>query len=505
MTDTTPPVQLVWFKRDLRLSDHQALTEACKRGPVLCLYAFEPEICQSEDFDGSHFNFICQSLEELRANLRKLGGDIHIRVGSFPDVLNDIHRENPFARIWSHEETGNDLTYQRDRRVADWARQKAIEWIEIPQNGVVRPLKSRDGWARIWQSRMNQPIEKPTDLRFVSTSKPGEIPAASDLGCQDSSKTHVQLGGASHANSTLNSFLETRGVGYRKEMSSPVSGATSCSRMSPYLAWGNISIREVYQRTRKRVEQLRALRTEKAELDSRWFQSLSSFEGRLRWHCHFMQKLEDEPSIEFHNINRAFDGMREQEFRDDYFEAWCRGETGYPMVDACMRCLHATGWINFRMRAMLVSFASHHLWLHWRKTAVYLARHFLDFEPGIHYSQFQMQSAVTGINTVRIYSPAKQVIDQDPTGVFIRKWLPELSGVPNSFLPEPHLMPQVMQIEKGCMIGRDYPAPIVDHKTAYNHARKRIAEIRKLAETKVTSKAVQKKHGSRRRAARARK
>ena len=100
-----------------------------------------------------------------------------------------------------------------------------------------------------------------------------------------------------------------------------------------------------------------------------------------------MQKLEDEPEIEFRNFNRAYDGLREDEFNDEYFEAWCHGRTGYPMVDACMRALHQTGWINFRMRAMLVSFASYHLWLHWRQPALYLARLFLDYEPGIHYSQ----------------------------------------------------------------------------------------------------------------------
>ena len=96
--------------------------------------------------------------------------------------------------------------------------------------------------------------------------------------------------------------------------------------------------------------------------------ALTGFSGRLRWHCHFMQKLESEPAIEFHNFARAYDGLREGEFNEAYFDAWRLGMTGYPMVDACMRSLVATGWLNFRMRAMLVSFASYHLWLHWRQT-----------------------------------------------------------------------------------------------------------------------------------------
>ncbi len=214
-----------------------------------------------------------------------------------------------------------------------------------------------------------------------------------------------------------------------------------------------------------------------------------------------MQKLEDEPSLEFENMCHAYDGLREPNFNQDYFVAWCEGQTGYPMVDACMRSLLKTGWINFRMRAMLVSFASNHLWLHWRPTAVFLARHFLDFEPGIHFSQFQMQSGTTGINTVRIYSPIKQAIDQDPNGIFIRHHVPELKNVPLAYLAEPHKMPQDLQKSVGCVVGRDYPAPIVDHATAYRQARERLGALRRKDQTRQAAKKVLFKHGSRKRPA----
>ena len=172
--------------------------------------------------------------------------------------------------------------------------------------------------------------------------------------------------------------------------------------------------------------------------------------------------------------------------------------TGYPMVDACMRALHKTGWMNFRMRAMVVSFASYHLWLHWRQPALYLARLFLDYEPGIHYSQIQMQSGVTGINTVRIYSPIKQVADQDPQGIFIRKYLPELEGVPDKHLAEPHKMTTMEQSLFGCRIGKDYPSPLVDHKTAYKVARDRIFAVKKSQAARAEAEKVYQKHGSRR-------
>jgi deoxyribodipyrimidine photo-lyase len=205
---------------------------------------------------------------------------------------------------------------------------------------------------------------------------------------------------------------------------------------------------------------------------------LRGFAGRLRWHCHFMQKLEDEPAIEYRNFARSADGLRpgdgsELQASDrERLQAWCEGRTGFPMVDACMRQLVSTGWLNFRMRAMLVSFAAYHLWLHWREPGLFLARQFLDFEPGIHWSQMQMQSGTTGINTLRIYSPAKQALDQDPQGLYIRQWVPEFGSA-------------------------SYPAPIVDERSALAAAKQQLYGLRKTAEANDEAQVIQYKHGSR--------
>ncbi len=205
-----------------------------------------------------------------------------------------------------------------------------------------------------------------------------------------------------------------------------------------------------------------------------------------------MQKLEDEPRLEFENLHPAYDGLRPAEPDAIRFEAWAKGETGLPFVDACMRALIATGWMNFRMRAMLMAVASYHLWLDWRKPGEHLARLFTDYEPGIHWPQVQMQSGTTGINTVRIYNPVKQGHDQDPDGRFVRRWLPELAEVPDRFLQEPWKWDEADRI-----LGKAYPHPIVDHLAAAKEARQRVWGARRGTEFREEAQRIQDKHGSR--------
>ena len=245
-------------------------------------------------------------------------------------------------------------------------------------------------------------------------------------------------------------------------------------------------MREVAQATAKRLQ---AIHHPNDAASKSWRASLASFSGRQHWHCHFMQKREDEPRLEFENLHRAYDGVRPDRADAERLAAWCTGETGFPFIDACMRALNQHGWINFRMRAMLMSFASYHLWLPWRNSGLHLARQFVDYEPGIHWSQVQMQSGTTGINTMRVYNPVKQGMDQDPTGTFVRAFVPELAAVPDAFIHEPWLWSGAASLS--------YPPPIVDHRVAAKAARDTLYALRKESGHKQTATDIANKHGSR--------
>ncbi len=497
--------QVVWFKRDLRLHDHAPLAQAARGGPVVALHITEPSLLASDLFDASHGQFIEQSLADLAQALAQRGGQLLRRWGEVVPVLQALHQATGFSHLWSHEETGQRLTWDRDRAVLAWCRARGVRWTELPQCGVFRPLRSRNGWAARWDRRMAAaPLAAPQRIQAVAGVAPQDPPPGLRPR-HGAPKPLAQPGGERAGQALLQSFLQARGVDYRRGMSSPLSAEQACSRLSPHLAWGTVSLRCISHAADARAADLKQLLADGALIDPRWPGAMQSFQGRLRWHCHFMQKLEDAPRIEFQNFARSCDGLRPDRgdpgWRQDFFDAWCAGRTGYPMVDACMRALHASGWINFRMRAMLVSFAAYHLWLHWRQPALFLARQFLDFEPGIHFSQCQMQAGTTGINTLRIYSPTQQARVQDPDGIFIRRWLPELAAVPAGFVHEPWRMPAGLQDRSGCRIGGEgagsYPAPLVDHATAWRAARERFAAVRNNTAARQEADAIQQRHGSR--------
>ena len=470
---------LLWFKRDLRVADHPALGRAAEIGAVLPVYIVEPGYWAEPDVSGRQFDFLRETLLGLRRDLARIGLPLVIRVGEAVTALEVLRRESGAQYMVSHEETGNLWTFQRDKAVAEWAREQGVRWEELAQCGVVRRLNGRDKWAARRNGFMTA---AQVHVREIAAAPALASDPWPDFGLVDPCPER-QRGGRDAAEAALRSFLETRGRTYRRGMSSPLEGAVACSRLSPHLALGAMSIREVVQATAVRQREV-----PKGARDG-WAGSLKSFQARLAWRDHFMQKLEDAPEIERRAMHPAMEGVWPEVPEAERLERWQVGETGVPFVDACMRSLRATGWLNFRMRAMVMSFASYQLWLDWRATGAHLARMFTDYEPGIHWPQVQMQSGTTGMNTIRIYNPVKQGRDQDPEGLFTRRWVPELEMVPEAFLQEPWLWPGAE------MLG--YPGPVVDHAAAARQARETLWAMRRAQGFGDEAAKVVRRHASR--------
>lgn len=482
-------LQILWFKRDLRLADHAALTAAAARGPVLPLVIVEPAYWQQDDVAARQWRFWHNCIADLGDAVAAHGGALTIRTGAAVDVLADLHASHGPFTLWAHEETGNDWTFARDIAVRRWCRDAGVAFHELRQFGVWRGRGvNRDRWAAAWDRMMGQAVlPVPDPLHWVSAAS-DRLPSADELGLSDDGLIALPQAGRAAALRTLDSFLHDRGEHYTRQMSSPVSGASACSRLSWHLAYGSISMREAYQAALQRV---RTLPPGAAD----WQRAMRSFIARLHWHCHFIQKLESEPSAEWRPFAKLYEGLRPRPGDAARLAAWDSGHTGYPFIDASMRSLNATGWINFRMRAMLMSFASYDLWLPWQESGKALARKFIDYEPGIHWPQCQMQAGETGINTVRIYSPVKQGRDQDPRGDFIRAWVPELAAVPDVWLHEPWRM-TTAQRQTYCP---HYPNRIVDHAAATKAAKDAIFALRRQPDARAEAQAVFTRHGSRKR------
>ena len=477
------PVIILWLKKDLRASDHEALFQSIKLArkksiKIIVLSIFEPSIERSPDFHPRHWKWIIESLKKLKKRI-----PIHVYYQEVVQVLEEIANKYDVVRVISHQETGNDMSYKRDISVKKSLKSKKVPWKEYQNNGVIRGLKTRSIWDKSWVHYMTRPQKEIIieDNLFI-------FPTGTENFLELEKKYHdVKIPsppGETEAKVQLNLFLDEKINDYFRYISQPDKSRYHTSRLSPYITYGNISIRQIWQTCAK----------EKARITNKM--SINQYMARLKWHCHFIQKLESEPQIEFRNLNSAFNNIRTKKDRK-LIKAWEKGLTGYPLIDAAMRCVSETGFLNFRLRSTVVSFLTHHLWQPWQAGAHYLARQFIDYEPGIHYPQFQMQAGTTGVNTIRVYNPVKQSLEKDKDAIFIKKWVPELANLPTNFIHEPWKLTPMEESMYDFEYGINYPKKIVEIEQTGKHARDKLWSTLKSHPSKINSKKILKRHTSR--------
>jgi deoxyribodipyrimidine photo-lyase len=463
-------INIVWFKRDLRLQDNEAIFNAIQsKTPVMLLYVFENSLQNDGHYSERHWDFIKQSIQDINQQLQPFNTKILSVSGEVISIINSIQEIYKIDSVFSHQETGIKITYERDKSFKRFCKNNLINWKENINNGVFRALENKKNWVSLWEEYMNskQLIFEAQAQNFLNLENIRNLEVNLETVSLETNPNQIfQKGGATMANKYLESFFANRYLDYNRNISKPLLSRKSCSRLSPYIAWGNLSSRQVLQQ----AANFRFICNDKKQIDS--------FVSRLTWQAHFIQKFEMEEVMEFESANKGYHTLKKK-LNDSYIQAWKTGQTGFPIIDASMRCLNETGYLNFRMRAMVVSFFTHNLWQRWQEATQHLSQMFLDFEPGIHFPQLQMQAGETGINMLRIYNPLKNSLEHDPDGEFIKKWVTELKDLPTPFVHNPSKMTYLDQKLNNFNLGINYPKPIVNVELTRKYASNYLWNIKK--------------------------
>ena len=449
---------VVWFRRDLRLSDHAALSEACNQGAVLPVFVLDRDLLFHPETAVARVAFMLKNLQALDADLRQRGGRLLIRCGDPAEQLLQLVRLSGADGVIAHTDSERLVGRVRDARVSRTlaAHRIPLRWVEPA--GACGELMAYSGWSRQWHQAMASPA-LPAPERVVvpppSSALPDTpVPSLEALGLRPDAKP-IPPGGTAAALKRLEQFCEgSASRSYYWELSYPSAKVTT--GLSPYLKFGVISPRQCLQR----LAWLLPRGGEGGRRDPR-SRSAVQLASRLRWGCAIHQRFRYLPQLELSALWSPLDTHCELSAQqEELYAAWREGRTGFPIVDAAARCLEAEGgWLelNFRSRAIYASFLSNLCGIDWRFGALHYMRHLIDGDCPIDHYQWAMQAGVTYHGTkawTRIYHPGQVAVDRcDPHGLFIRRWLPELRGLTNDQLGTPPAM-------------ADYPAPVLDYETS---------------------------------------
>ncbi len=455
---------ICWFRRDLRVRDNPALYHAASAGlPVIPLFVVDTDLISKIPSDGAVFDFQAECLRDLSENIEALGGRLIVRSGRLLDVFAGIIRQAHPARVYFNLDY-EPTAMERDLEATKFFRQHGIE-VRSFDDVVIHPpaeIKTADDRPYVvftpysvrWQkAEKRKPLGRPST--FTTQNLPSQkIPRGRDLGRKTTITAPAVRGGERIATATWNSFRRSGLARYAEARDLPGSHGTSM--MSPYLRFGCISPARIYADIMSPTS-----KDGNAAADS-----AAKFVSELIWRDFYTSVLYHLPYTAETNYRREFDNMRWNP-DEEVFQAWAEGRTGFPLVDAGMRQLNATGWMHNRVRMVVASFLTKDLFVDWRRGEEYFSTKLLDIEKASNVGGWQW-SASTGVDPrpLRIFNPTLQSKRFDPDGDYIRKWVPELGKVPAKFIHEPAAMPPATQSETGIVIGKDYPLPIVSHRDA---------------------------------------
>jgi deoxyribodipyrimidine photo-lyase len=443
---------LLWHREDLRLRDNAALALAAEVGEVHPLFVFDPRFYRSDRVGDGRLSFLHECLAQLDARYRARGSGLALRHGDPREVLRTAMAEVGADLLVYNASVSAGYARERDAAVADWERTHVAA-----DDAIVREGDSRADWqaqAEAYFERAPHAVPD-SDAFGAGLDSTASVEGMCERYGVEDVPSRAFRGGCTRARRRLSDFAE-RLPDYVGGISPPAAAEERTSHLSPYLKFGCLSLRDAYRYVRE------------AGADSR---AVDMFTSRLFWNRHFTQKLADDPKATERAVNPVFRGMNRSAHDPESAAAWKRGETGYPLVDASMRALRETGWLNFRMRAMCATFYTYVLRCWWKTGADWYYRHLLDADPGINYEQWQMQSGLVGVHPLRIYNPRKGVRENDPDGEFVRRYVPELADFPTEHLDRPEKAPLSVQEDCGVRIGEDYPRPIVEFEPRREAAR----------------------------------